>query len=121
LSEEELAGVRYAAALNAAFDAYSDEVYSAALLDYGSVAEAEAVVRTLSDRHFDLVLEQELAKQELTTADFASFAEANPNFFHAQQKAHWGKLQELERVLAAIPGRVKPATEPIDDTQAVLP
>src|SRR5690349_12139254 len=52
----------YAAGLEEAFEIYSDEIYSAALFDYTSAAEADAVVRTLSSRHFDQLLARSLAK-----------------------------------------------------------
>jgi hypothetical protein len=110
---------QYAAALREAFDVYADEVYTAALFDYGSVAEAEAVVRTLSDTRFDYQLEQALVRRGLSTRALARFADKNPVFFHAQQRLHWGKLQELEATLASIPLRVKPKT--VDSSLAVLP
>lgn len=104
----------YAAALDDAFGAYADEVYTAALLDYSSVAEAEAVVRTLSGQHFDTVLVESLQKRGLSMAGLATFAEGHANFFHDQQRLHWGKLQTLEATLASLPSRVKPVA--IDDS-----
>src|SRR4029078_1887557 len=65
----------YAAGLEDAFEIYSDEIYSAALFDYGSAAEADAVVRTLSSRHFDQLLARSLAKRGLSTRGLATFAE----------------------------------------------
>lgn len=104
----------YAAALDDAFAAYADEIYSAALLEYGSVAEAEAVVRTLSGQHFDHVLAESLSKRGLSMTGLAGFAEKHASFFHEQQRLHWGKLQTLETTLASLPSRVKPAD--IDDS-----
>ncbi len=104
----------YAAALNDAFATYEDEVTSAALLDYSSVAEAEAVVRTLSGQHFDGVLSDALQARGLSTAGLAAFAETHPSFFHEQQRLHWGKLQTLEATLATLPLRVKPVA--VDDS-----
>lgn len=103
----------YAAGLEEAFEIYSDEVYTAALFDYQSTAEADAVVRTLSDAHFDQLLARSLAKRGLTKQGLAHFAEEHATFFHDQQRRHWGKLQNLESTLASIPLRVRPA--PLDD------
>jgi hypothetical protein len=110
--------VTYAAGLEEAFEIYSDEVYSAALFDYGSVAEADAVVRTLSERHFDQLLESSLSKRGLSTRGLARFAEEHATFFHEQQRRHWGKLQELEATLASIPLKVRPG--PIDESLAAF-
>jgi hypothetical protein len=115
---EQDSGSAYAEALKEAFEVYADEVYSAALFDYTSLPEAEAVVRTLSGRHFDHLLEQALARRGLTVQGLAHFAETHPAFFHEQQRLHWGKLQELEAVLASIPAKVKPVA--VDDTLAAM-
>jgi len=112
------AEVTYAAGLQEAFEVYSDEVYAAALFDYGSTAEADAVVRTLSTRHFDQLLARSLAKRGLSVQGLATFAEAHATFFHEQQRRHWGKMQDLEAVLAGIPQHVKPAA--VDDTLALF-
>ncbi len=108
----------YAAGLEEAFEIYADEVYTAALFDYASTAEAEAVVRTLSERHFDQLLESSLNKRGLTTRGLAQFAEQHATFFHEQQRRHWGKLQELEDTLASIPLKVHPA--PLDESLAAF-
>jgi hypothetical protein len=108
----------YAAGLEEAFEIYSDEIYTAALFDYGSHAEADAVVRTLSSRHFDQLLSRSLAKRGLSTRGLANFAEEHATFFHAQQKRHWGKLQELEATLASIPLKVRPVA--LDESLAVF-
>ncbi|MFT3927918.1 MAG: hypothetical protein QM778_35650 [Myxococcales bacterium] len=104
----------YAAGLEEAFEIYSDEIYTAALFDYASSAEADAVVRTLSTRHFDQLLARSLAKRGLSVNGLAHFAEEHATFFHEQQRRHWGKMQDLEAVLASIPLRVRPA--PVDDS-----
>lgn len=108
----------YAAGLEEAFEIYSDEIYTAALFDYASAAEADAVVRTLSNRHFDQLLARSLAKRGLSTQGLANFAEEHAPFFHEQQKRHWGKLQTLEATLASIPLRVRPL--PMDETLAAF-
>ena len=108
----------YAASLEEAFEVYSDEIYTAALFDYASTAEAEAVVRTLSERHFDQLLETSLNRRGLTTVGLARFAEQHATFFHDQQRRHWGRLQELEATLASIPLKVHPA--PLDESLAAF-
>lgn len=115
---EQAAAAAYAEALKEAFEVYADEVYTAALFDYTSLPEAEAVVRTLSGRRFDHLLDEALARRGLTMRGLAHFAEAHPAFFHEQQRQHWGKLQELEAVLTSIPTKVKPVV--VDDTLAAM-
>jgi hypothetical protein len=114
----------YAVALRDAFEVYADEVYTAALFDYTSVAEAEAVVRTLSGNRFDHQLAAALERRGLSVAGLARFADEHPAFFHEQQKLHWGKLQELEATLASIPLKVRPSAATaalvLDDTSAGL-
>ena len=100
----------YAAAVTEAFANYEREIQTAASLTYASYAEAEAVMRTLSANHFDWQLKQSLARRGLTLRGLAELAERDAAFFHAQQRMHWGELEQLQGKVSSIATRVQTPT-----------
>jgi hypothetical protein len=100
----------YAAAVTEAFANYEREIQAAASLTYASYDEAEAVMRTLSANHFDWQLKQSLARRGLTLRGLAELAERDAAFFHAQQRLHWGELEQLQGKVASIATRVQVPT-----------
>jgi hypothetical protein len=96
----------FAGALDEAFARYEAEVRAALRLDYGSEVEAQAVAQTLDAHRFDMHLDAALRAQGLTVADLGAFAKAHPDFFHAQQRRHWGRLEQLRGALTAMVDRV---------------
>lgn len=96
----------YAAALEQAFDRYEAAVETARRLTYRSQAEAETVIRSLSAQRFDFELRQALAQRGLSVRSLGQFAEANPEFFHAQQRLHWGRFQTLQAEVGQLAAQV---------------
>jgi hypothetical protein len=89
-------GEAYASALAEAFDAYEHEVDSASTLTFGSPAEAEAVMQTLSEARFEWQLRQSLARRGVRMADLARYAELHPTFADQQQRAYAGRLDHAQ-------------------------
>lgn len=104
-------GDAYAATLAEAFDSYEAEVATAAALSYASQAEADAVMLTLSPARLEHKLRVALAHRNLTLSGFAAYAQNHPNFFLAQQKLHWGRLDAIQQTVASIATRVQPSDE----------
>ncbi len=102
-------GAAYAAALAEAFDAYEAEVSTASTLTYASQAEADAVMRTFAAMRLDYQLKHALALRNLTLSGFAGYAQANPDFFHAQQRMHWGRMEQIQKNVDALALRVQPS------------
>lgn len=92
----------FALALSDAFETYEREVQVASVLTYASEAEARAVASSLSTGRFDFQLDKSLARHGLTRAELSAYAAAHPDFFHAQQRAYWGRLQNIEQAVEAI-------------------
>jgi hypothetical protein len=92
----------FAVALSEAFESYEREVQVASVLSYASEEEARAVASSLSTGRFDFQLDKALARNGLTRAQLSEYAAAHPEFFHAQQRAYWGRLQSIEHAVEAI-------------------
>jgi hypothetical protein len=92
----------FAVALSEAFETYEREVQVASVLTYASEAEARAVATSLSSGRFDFQLDKSLARHGLTRSDLSAYAAAHPEFFHAQQRAYWGRLQSIETAVESI-------------------
>jgi hypothetical protein len=106
-----VSGEAYAAALSEAFDAYEQEVQSAAKLTFGSPAEAAAVTQTLSMQRFDWQLKQALARHGVRTADLAHYAESHPAFADQQQRAYAGRLARLQSTIDSLAQHVRSMDE----------
>ena len=106
-----LSGEVCAAALAEAFDAYEQEVQSAAKLTFGSAAEAHAVAQTLSVQRFDWELKQALAHHGLTMADLARYAETHPAFADQQQRAYAGRLDRIQSTVNSLAQHVRSMDE----------
>lgn len=92
----------FAVALSEAFETYEREVQVASVLTYASEAEARAVASSLSDGRFDFQLDKALTRHGLTRSELSQYAAAHPDFFHAQQRAYWGRLQSIQHSVEAI-------------------
>lgn len=111
-------GNTYAAALSEAFDRYEAEVRTASALTYASQAEAEAVMRTFSPERLDLQLREALARRQLTLSGFAAYAQSHADFFHAQQRRHWGRLAQIQHTVDSIALRVQPSDDQLASLSA---
>jgi hypothetical protein len=89
-------GEAYASALAEAFDAYEHEVDSASTLTFGSPAEAQAVMQTLSEARFEWQLRQALARRGVRMADLERYAELHPMFADQQQRTYEGRLERAQ-------------------------
>ncbi len=104
-------GGRYAAALAEAFNNYESDVRTASALTYASEAEAVAVARTLSAPRLDFELRQALGRRNLTLSGFAGYAQTHSEFFHSQQRLHWGRMDQIQKTVDSLALRVEPADE----------
>ncbi len=104
-------GDGYAAALAEAFSVYEQKVRAAESLTYASDAEVSAVMLTLSEQHFDWQLTQALERRGLDAHGLAQHAAAHPEFFRTQELVYAGRLERLQRAVAALPQNVARAPE----------
>jgi len=105
----------YAQAFAEAFDTYEQQVHLAMSLPYGSEAEAEAVIQTMSSQRFDGLLVANLEARGLSRADFANYLARDEAFFSQLRATYHGRIEHLASDVTRVRELVVVADDEADD------